>query len=321
MADPMKVLVVLPVNDIQKSRLEQQGKDYIFDYVAKKDLTDSMVTDADIIIGNVPPKMIHASPKLKLFQLNSAGANEYITPGILSKDTILANATGAYSKTVAEHALALTLSLMKKLYMYRDNQRSSKWMDLGTVSSFDGAVVAVVGFGDIGQYYAKLAKAFGAYIIGVKRRPGEKPECADELYDTSALKDVLKRADIVFSILPETPSTVHLYTKDLFDAMKSSAIFINCGRGSVVAGSVLYDALSAHAISAAAIDVCEQEPLPADSPLWALDNLFITPHVAGGYHLPDTLDKIVDIAAYNLMAFQNNMPVKNAVDFSTGYKK
>lgn len=321
MGDKLNVLVVLPVNDIQKSRLEQQGRECIFNYVAKADLTDSMVTDADIIIGNVPPKMIHASPKLKLFQLNSAGANEYIIPGVLSGDTILANATGAYSKTVAEHAFALTISLMKKLYLYRDNQRCSKWMDLGTVSSFDGAVVAVIGLGDIGQYYAKLAKAFGAYIIGVKRRPGEKPECADELYDTASLEDVLKRADIVFSILPETHSTIHLYTKELFDAMRSSAIFINCGRGSVVDSAVLYDALSSHAISAAAIDVCEEEPLPADSPLWSLENLIITPHVAGGYHLPDTLDKIVDISAYNLMAFQNNMPIQNAVDFSTGYKK
>lgn len=317
----MDVLVVLPVNGEHKKLLEAQGRACSFRYIPAGDVTAQDVAAADIIIGNVPAKLINASPKLRFLQLNSAGADNYIVPGVLAKDTLLANATGAYSKTVSEHALALTFCLMKKLYLYRDNQRKSLWQDMGQVSSLEGATVVIVGLGDIGLTYARLVKAFGAYVIGMKRRPSAKPDCVDELCPTADLLEALKRADVVLSVLPQTPATVHLYTAECFEAMKPSALFINCGRGTAVDGAALQRALQEKQIAAAAIDVCEQEPLPADSPLWQVENLVITPHTAGGYHLPDTLDKIVDIAAYNLKAFTEGAPVKNLVDFETGYKK
>ena len=103
--------------------------------------------------------------------------------------------------------------------------------------------------------------------------------------------------------------------------MKDSAVFVNCGRGSAVGMDVLADAIREHQIAAAAVDVTEIEPLPADSPLWDLEDLVITPHVAGNFHLPDILEQVVDIAAYNLSALLEGRPLRNLVDFSTGYKK
>ena len=135
------------------------------------------------------------------------------------------------------------------------------------------------------------------------------------------LDEVLPRADVVFSVLPGTPAATHLYTAERFDLMKPDAIFINCGRGAAVENSVLYDALKNGRIASAAIDVSEVEPLPPDSPLWTLDNLMITPHVSGYYHLPRTLECIVDIAAENLARFMRGEELINVVDFTTGYKK
>ena len=103
--------------------------------------------------------------------------------------------------------------------------------------------------------------------------------------------------------------------------MKDSAVFVNCGRGNAVSSEVLYRALKEHKISAAAIDVVETEPLPADSPLWGLENLVITPHISGFFHLPETFERIVDIAAGNLAAYLAGKELRNVVDFATGYAK
>ncbi len=143
----------------------------------------------------------------------------------------------------------------------------------------------------------------------------------DELVLSAELDSVLPRADVVASFLPGTRETKAIYTAERFAAMKDTAVFVNCGRGSAVENAVLCEALQSGQIAAASIDVCETEPLPADSPLWDLENLLITPHVSGNFHLPDILEKNVQLAAENLAAYLTGGELKNVVDFETGYKK
>ena len=315
------ILVTLPVNGTQKAVLENAGENCRFLYETDSSKTEELIPEADIIIGNVPAGDIHASPKLKLLQLQSAGTDGYTAPGVLSENTILTNATGAYDKTVAEHGLALTLMLQKNFYLYRDLQNQHIWKDMGMAASIADSTVDIVGYGSIGSLYAKMVKALGATVLGVKRRKSEKPEILDELVTMDELDNILPRADVVFSVLPNTPATRHLYTAERFAMMKPTAVFINCGRGNAVDAEVLYDVLQKKIIRAAACDVFEQEPLPSDSPLWSLENLVITPHTAGGFHLPDTKDKIIAIAAQNIRAVLGKAEYRNIIDFSTGYKK
>ena len=316
-----KVLCVLPVEQRHKEKLENAAKDCVFTYANAKEVTEEQVRSSEIIIGCVSASMIKESERLELLQLNTAGTDPYIVPGVLGKNTVLTNATGAYSKAVAEHALAMYFALHKKLHLYRDAQKKHSWSDFGTVTSITDATVLVVGLGDIGRHFATLCKALGAYVIGVKRRASDKPDCVDELYTFEALNELLPRADLVFSILPGMKSVYHLYNAELFKKMKKSAIFINCGRGGAVDQNALYDALVNGEIAAAGIDVTEPEPLSEDSPLWGLDDLLITPHVSGYYHLPETFERIVSIAADNLHRFTNGEELRNVVDFTTGYKK
>ncbi len=319
---PVKtVLVSLPIEERHKKTLEAAGPECRFVYCGMNGATAELVRQADIILGCVPADMIQASPRLGLLQLYSAGTDPYIVPGVLDANTILTNATGAYGKAVGEHAFAMTLTLQKKLHRYRDAQRERRWADFGQVCSLSDCTVLVVGLGDIGRHYARLCKAMGAFVIGVKRRPGACPEGVDELCRTEELDSVLPRADVVASFLPGTDATRALYTAERFAAMKDSAVFINCGRGSAVRTQVLIDALAGGQIAAAGIDVCETEPLPADSPLWTLDNLLLTPHVSGNFHLPDILEKIVELSADNLRAYLAGRPLRNVVDFETGYRK
>ncbi len=315
------ILVLLPVLPAHKEKLEAAAPGCCFTYKSYAEVTEADVRAANAIVGNPKPALIGASEKLELLQLESAGADPYMPKGVLAENTVLTNATGAYSQSVAEHAFAVTLMLQKNLHLYRDNQRRNVWKDRGPVVSLSNCTVAVIGLGDIGGYYARLCKAMGAYVIGVKRRASACPEYVDELELTANLKQVLPRADVVMSVLPGTPATTHIFDDECFDRMKDSAIFINCGRGSAVASEVIYRALTEKKIAAASLDVTEQEPLPAESPLWGLENLVITPHVSGGWHLAETFERIVSIAAENLAALDRGGEFRNVVDFATGYKK
>lgn len=315
------ILVVIPVQQRHKDKLEQAAPGCNFRYIPVKDVTEADIADANIIIGNVPAGKIHASEKLEWIQLNSAGAEQFIKPGVLAGKTALTNATGAYSQAVAEHCFATTLMLQKKLHLYRDHQNLLEWTDEGTVTSMANATVLVVGLGDIGLHYARLCKAMGAHTIGVKRRPGQCLEGVDELYLTEEMDSVLPRVDVVASFLPAMPSTYHIYTEERFAAMKDTALFINGGRGNAVDSDVLDNAVRTGLIRAAAVDVTEPEPLPAEHPLWKNPNVVLTPHISGQYHLPETFERIVNIAASNLEAFLNGKPMKNAIDFTTGYCK
>ena len=315
------VLVLMTVEERHRKRLESAGEGCHFIYSSPEEASPEIVQEANIIMGQVNASQIQASEKLEWLQLESAGTDAYIVPGVLSGKTILTNATGAYNQAVAEHAFALTMMLIKKLHLYRDDQKRAVWSDRGMVRSLAGSTVAVVGLGDIGQHYARLVKAMGAYVIGVKRRASDPPECVDELVMTQDLEQVLPCADVVMSILPNTAATRYIYTAESFDRMKDSAVFINCGRGNAVAADVLYQALHDQKIAAAGIDVTELEPLPSDSPLWELENLMITPHISGGHHLPETFERIVEICAQNLSAYLNGKELRNVVDFATGYKK
>ncbi len=315
------ILAVLPaLTEEEKAEFKNTFPQCKVVFKAVNELTQEIVDSAQIIVGNIPNKFLHEQ-KIEFIQLTSAGADDYVKPGILDRSTILACCSGAYNRTVAEHAFATTLALQKNLFLYRDNQNQRCWADEGMVTSIEGSTVLVVGLGEIGKAYAKMAKALGAYVIGIKRRPGNKPEYVDEQYTAEQFETVVGRADVIFSILPGTQATKHFYTIDRFKLMKNKAIFINCGRGSAVATDVLYEALSNKMIRCAGIDVTEQEPLPSDSKLWSLKNLLITPHASGHYHLAETKGMVMDICENNLKAYLSGGEVKNIVDYETGYKK
>ncbi len=300
---------------------EAAGVPCEFVFTTPGEATPDQVAEAAFIVGNVPPRMIAGSENLDVLQLFSAGADPYMVPGVLSEKTLLCNATGAYGLAVSEHAFALTMMLIKKLHLYAASRSHACWEDRGPVTSLSESTVLVVGLGDIGLCYALLVKGMGARVIGVKRRSGPCPEGVDELVLTTEIDRVLPEADVILSVLPSTKETVHFYTAERFAAMKNSAVFINCGRGDAVESEVLLQALRSGEIAAAAIDVCETEPLPADSPLWQEEKLMITPHVAGNFHHSSIYKGVLDIACKNLANYLTGRPIGNLVDLSTGYRQ
>ena len=317
----MKIVVVMKALEKHREELKRVAPKAEFLYVPINEVQAEQIADADIIIGNVPANLLAGAHKLQWLQLNSAGTDAYIKPGVMPAGVKLTNATGAYGLALSEHMTAQLLAMMKKLYIYYDNQKEGKWQDEGKVKSIYGSKVLVVGMGDIGGEFAKRMKALGAQVTGIRRRVHEIPDYVDAMGEMANLDSYLAEADIVASSLPGTKATYHLFNEERFNAMKKGSYFLNIGRGGAVDTDALVKTMKAGHLAGAALDVTEPEPLPKEHPLWKTPNVYITPHISGDFHLDYTHDRIIDIAAKNLELFLAGKPLKNEVDFSTGYKK
>lgn len=317
------VLVTMPFEDRHKAYIEKIGADCEFHYTSRAAATKEEIQNAQIIIGNVNPDLIEASENLEWIQLNSAGADEYCAPGILDKKTILTNATGAYGLAISEYMLGVAFMMQNKLYRYYRQQLDHQWKAAGKVSSIEGSVTLVIGLGDIGGEFARKMKALGSYVIGVRRKAGEKPEYLDEIYTTEHLDELLGRADFVAMSLPNTPQTYRIMDERRLRLMKKTAFLINVGRGNAVDPEALCKVLQEGHLGGCAVDVTDPEPLPADHPLWDAPRMIITPHVAGKFNLPETFERIVRISGENLEKFLagDRDGMRNLVDFETGYRK
>lgn len=297
------------------------GKASFGELLPGEPLTQELADWADICLGNLPAKFLHGSEKLLWLQTNSAGVEEYVRPGVLAGSTLLTNATGAYGLAISEYMLGVLLELLKKLELYRDAQKQGAWESLGSVGSVYGATVLVLGMGDIGGEFGQRCKALGARVIGVRRSKRPCPDYADEVHTLEDLDELLPQADVVAVTLPGTEATRGLLGRERIARMKDGAVLLNVGRGYIVDTEALCDALASGKLAGAGLDVTDPEPLPADHRLWRIPTAVVTPHVSGFYHLKETHRRIVKIMAENLKRFFAGEPLKNQVDFSTGYRK
>ena len=329
-----RALVTIPTGERHRNLLQQAAPGWEFRFrgtdtlvcapqeaLPGQPVTQEDVDWAQVILGNVPAVMLHGSPALEWLQTNSAGVEAYIQPGVLAGDTLLTNATGAYGLAIAEHMLGMLLELFKKLELYRDAQKSGAWQSQGAVKAVYGSTVLVLGMGDIGGEFAARCKALGAKVIGVRRSPRPCPEYADEVHLLEDLDSLLPQADVVAVTLPGTDATRGLMSRERLAKMKEGAVLLNVGRGFIVDTEALCDALERGHLSGAGVDVTDPEPLPPTHRLWNIPTAVVTPHISGFYHLRETHERIVGIFLENLRHFQAGEPLRNLVDFATGYRK
>jgi D-2-hydroxyacid dehydrogenase (NADP+) len=215
----------------------------------------------------------------------------------------LASAAGVNARAVAEHAIALILAIARRLPEARDNQHKKTWRGMiGDLAQREdelgGKTLLVVGMGRIGSHLAKLAKAFDMKVVGIRRDPKAGANGADSIHGMGDLVKLVPEADFVALTCALTPETTGLMSAAAFAAMKPSSVFVNVARGKVADEAALIATMQAGRIWAAALDVTADEPLPASSPLWAMPNVFITPHTAGETRAYE--DNVLDILMENL---------------------
>ena len=246
------------------------------------------IAEADVVVvsGLWRNGLIAQAPRLRFIQSVSAGVNQYDTAALATRGIRLASAQGANARAVAEHAMALILSLVRRLPEARDNQARHIWRPMqGDLArredELEGKTLLVVGLGRIGGRLAQLARAFDMRVIGVRRDPAAGLNHAHAVHALSDLPTLLPQADFVALTCPLTPETEGLIDAHALGLMRPSAYLVNVARGRCVAADALIAALRQGGIAGAALDCTTEEPLPAASPLWDMPNVVLTSHLAG----------------------------------------
>jgi len=272
--------------------------------VRTREELDARIAEADVLLcsGLWRNDLISRAPKLRFVQSISAGVDQYDKAALATAGIRLASAQGVNARAVSEHAMALILALARRLPEARDNQAKRVWRGmLGDLSQREdelgGKTLLIVGLGRIGNRLAQLAKAFDMRVLATRRDPAAGGD-ADEVHAMGALTSLLPQADVVALTCPLTPETERLINAETLALLRPSAALVNVARGRCVDEPALIVALNAGRLTAAALDTTVEEPLAQGSPLWAMPNVFVTPHTAGETRRYE--DNVIDILIENL---------------------
>ena len=269
---------------------------------------------ADVMVGWPDPDLLAASP-LRLLLLPSAGYEEYLTPELAAKKgLVVCNAGGAYAEGVAEHCVAMMLALVRRLPEYLAAMPRRSWNHLHRHGLLLGATVCVIGLGTLGSAIARRCAALGMSVVGVRKHPNRPSPAVSKVFDPKDLVRAVSTADHVVGALPGGTATRKLISREMFSAMKPGAYFHNVGRGASVDEEALIERLADGSLAGAGLDVFATEPLPDDSPLWSMENVIVTPHMAG--YTWDYADELCDVFTANLARYAAGEPLHNVIDLS-----
>lgn len=271
-------------------------------------------------IGALTPELFRAATALRWLQAPTISLEALQFDELNTSTVTVTNMRHIYDDHIANHVIALFLAHCRELPRFWRQQQRREWIS-GYIDSraLDPAQLTVLiqGLGGIGSELARRLRVFGPRVIGVDPQRDAAPEGVDELARPAQLPALLGRADAVIVAAPQTPETLGMYDEAMFRRMKPNAFFVNIGRGPIVREAALERALREGWIAAAAIDVVEAEPLPPTSPLWALDNLMITPHCAGAG--PFGQERRLAVIVDNVKRFAAGHALANVVDLARGY--
>lgn len=278
--------------------------------------------DTDILMSwSLRPEQVGAASKLRWIHSPAAAVHLLMIPEIVNSDIVVTSARGIHGPVVAEHAIALVLALAKRLpsaIRYQEKRKWSQdelWNERPRPREVAGTTLGLVGLGSIGMEVARRALALDMKVVAARRR--EIPAAGIRVFSADALDSMLPLADFVVLAAPVTPETRAMINSERLSRMKPEAYLINVARGALVDEAALIEALREHRIAGAALDVFRKEPLPAESPLWSLENLLITPHSAA---LTDKLwERHYELLSENLRRYQKGAPLVGVVEKRRGY--
>ncbi|HEV8441780.1 MAG TPA: D-2-hydroxyacid dehydrogenase [Methylomirabilota bacterium] len=330
------VLVTMPFDEAQLDRMRRVSSRVV---VARGDPETADYSPAEVLYTGMPPKDLSRAPRLQWVQLHLAGVNGLFDHPIYTKSAIpLTTTSGVHAATIAEYAITMVLALAHRVPRMVQWQTKGGWppdeqrWPLFVPTELRGATLGIIGYGSIGRELARIGKAaFAMTVLACKRDPSRRADpgyylpgtgdpagiLPDEWFTRERLVEMLARSDVVAMCAPLTPDTRRMIGARELGAMKPSAYFVNVGRGATVDETALASALAERRLAGAAIDVFAEEPPPPRHPLYALDNVIVSPHVSG--FLASYDDKCCDLFAENLRRFLDGAPLLNLVDRANGY--
>src|SRR5438034_4087982 len=318
---PTTLLMLPPQSDKTRawSKRLQEAVPSLTVVVAETDADAARaIGNADAAFGTMPDALLARAGRLRWLQAPQAAPPAgYYTEALIAHPVVVTNFREIYNDHIGAHIMAFVLAFARGLHDYIPRQLRREWrpdpLDTGVVH-LPGATALIVGVGGIGAEAARLAAAFGMHVIGVDARRREAPPGVLKLDGPDALDSLLPLADFIILTVPHTPATEGFMNRARFRRMKRTAFFINIGRGMTTRLDDLVAALRAGEIAGAGLDVFEQEPLPAEHPLWTLPGVLITPHTAG--YGPYLDERRYEVFADNCRRFLAGEPLRNLVDKS-----
>lgn len=281
-----------------------------------KATAEAQITDADAAFGWLTEDLLARAQRIRWLQApQAAPAAGYYYPALIEHGLSVTNFREIFNDHISAHILSFVLAFARGLHVYIPQQLRREWKkpaDNQGVVHLPEATALIVGVGGIGAETARLLSALGVTVLATDARRASAPAGVTELHRPEALDDLLPRADFVILTVPHTPATEGFFNRARFQRMKRSAFFINIGRGMTTRLDDLVGALNAGEIAGAALDVYEQEPLPADHALWGTPNVLMTPHMAG--YGPYLDDRRFDILRENCQSFAAGRALRNVVD-------
>ncbi len=302
------------------SRVAELAPDMDIIVTSNEDEIRAVYDRITIAVSGPKRVLLGRAPRLQWMQLWSAGADFLQqAPDLIDLPFLLTNTSGIHAIPIGEHVFSMILFFTRNLKWAVDYQRENTWAqpDANLLYELDGKTMLILGLGAIGQRTARLAQAFGMYVIGTKRSVTEPIEYVDELLPMDCFHEALSRADYVVNALPYTAETYHLFDASAFAACKPGSYFANVGRGKTVDEQALIAALESKHLAGAGLDVFEDEHLSSESPLWQMPNVLVTAHWAG--FTPEYTRRASDIFCDNLIRFQQGRPLCKVVDKKLGY--
>ena len=258
----------------------------------------------------------YATDRLKWVNFGIAGLEHSLFPDILKSKTIITNSSGVHAGPVSEFVMSAILYFAKRFkdcQIFMQTKNWTQWQVAKQMVQLKGKTIGIIGFGSLGKAIAKKAKAFDMKVIATRRlqKKVEHKKTVDELIPVSNLSHLLKNSDFVVIACPLTPVTKNMIGKRELSEMKSTAFIINIARGEIINEAALINALQNKTLAGAALDVFEKEPLPKESPLFALDNVFLSPHISGNF--PEYQHDVMVQFADNLNRYLAGKDLKNRV--------
>lgn len=276
---------------------------------------------AEVVLGSCYGALLEQLPELIWFQNFSSGSEACTaTGGVKNADFILTNTQRLSSPAIAEHAIAMMMSLSRDLSLYQRNQMQQKWQrsPIGNANGeISSKTMLVLGLGGIGTEVAKRAHGLGMRVIATRNSSRNGPDYVAQVGLASEMNELAKQADVVVNALPFTPSTSNIIDDAFFTAMKKGSFYISVGRGKTTNQDALIHALNSKHLAGAGLDVTDPEPLPQGHPLWTTENLIITPHSAGASMAG--IQRGLILYQENLRRYLQGEKLLNVVNIQRGY--
>lgn len=261
------------------------------------------------------PEITKRADSLRWIHFLSSGVDNLWELDFDKKRYLLSKSAGVHAIPIAEYVIASILYFLKDFHIFKKRQAERLW-ERHWLREARGQTAAIIGLGNIGLEVARRCKDMGMRVIGLARTPRQH-EHVDAIYGYSDLREFLSEADFIIVALPLTPDTRNFLNPSNLSSIKKGAVLINVSRGSVVNEGALVDLLDKGALGGAALDVFDEEPLPADSPLWAMENVLMTPHVSGT--TPLYMERAIDIFLENLDSLRESGELVTPVDIDAKY--